>query len=171
MSRATSPSVNRPYGVGRVCQEWGLRRSTFYHQQGRAARPPGEPAKRGPKTVYTDEALTGHIRQVLAASPFLGEGHRKVWARLRIQGIRTSKPRVLRLMRQAGLLAPNRAQRVLGPQTHDGTIITERPKSDVGHRCHQHRDPGGWLRHRLRGRRSLHARRRRASCGDTGDAL
>jgi hypothetical protein len=50
-------------------------------------------AKRGPKTAYTDEVLTGHIRQVLAASPFLGEGHRKVWARLRAQGIRTSKLR------------------------------------------------------------------------------
>src|SRR5579885_1877567 len=80
----------------------------------------------------TDEALTAHIRQVLAASPFLGEGHRKVWARLRVQGIRTSKPRVLRLMRQAGLLAPSRAQRVLGPQAHDGTITTERPNQMWG---------------------------------------
>ncbi|MBX3302799.1 MAG: hypothetical protein KF693_11350 [Nitrospira sp.] len=38
--------------------------------------------------------MSSHIQQVLAASPFLGEGHRKVWARLRVQGIRTSKPRV-----------------------------------------------------------------------------
>ncbi len=52
---------------------------------------------------------------------------RKVWARLRAQGIRTSKARVLRLMRQAGLLAPCRAQRVLGPQAHEGTITTDRP--------------------------------------------
>lgn len=132
MSRATSPSQQRCYGVVRVCQEWGLSRATFYHQQGRATQPPREPAKRGPKTAYTDEALTGHIRQVLAASPFLGEGHRKVWARLRVQGIRTSKPRVLRLMRQAGLLAPSRAQRVLGPQAHDGTITTERPNQMWG---------------------------------------
>jgi transposase InsO family protein len=124
--------MNRRYGVVRVCREWGLSRSTFYHQQGHAARPPREPAKRGPKTRETDEALTAHIRQVLAASPFLGEGHRKVWARLRVQGIRTSKPRVLRLMRQAGLLAPSRAQRVLGPQAHDGTILTERPNQMWG---------------------------------------
>ncbi len=81
----------------------------------------------------TDEALTAHIRQVLAASPFLGEGHRKVWARLRAQGIRPSKLRVLRLMRQAGLLAPSRAQRVLGPQAHDGTIITDQPNQMGGH--------------------------------------
>ncbi|MBI5855986.1 MAG: IS3 family transposase [Nitrospirae bacterium] len=132
MSHATSPSTHRRYGVVRVCQEWGVRRSTFYHQRGGADRPAREPAKRGPKTSYTDEALTVHIRQVLTASPFVGEGHRKVWARLRAQGIRTSKPRVLRLMRQAGLLAPSRAQRVLGPQTHDGTIITDQPNQMWG---------------------------------------
>ena len=36
---------------------------------------------------------------MLAASPFTGEGYRKVWARLRLAGVRTSKGRVLRLMR------------------------------------------------------------------------
>ena len=132
MSHATSPSTQRPYGVARVCQEWGVRRSTFYYQQHRAAGSPTEPAKRGPKTLYTDEELTAHIRRVLATSPFFGEGHRKVWARLRAQGIRTSKPRVLRLMRQAGLLAPSRTPRVVGPRVHDGTITTERPNQMWG---------------------------------------
>jgi hypothetical protein len=32
--------------------------------------------------------LTAAIRTVLAASPFHGEGHRKVWARLRMKGMR-----------------------------------------------------------------------------------
>lgn len=86
-----------------------------------------QPAKRGLKTAYTDEALTVEIHQVLTASPFVGEGHRKVWARLRIRWIRTSKRRVLRLMRQADHLAPSRARRVLGPHTHDGTIFTDQP--------------------------------------------
>jgi hypothetical protein len=36
-----------------------------------------------------DDALTTEIRGVLAASPFHGEGHRKVWARLRYAGTRT----------------------------------------------------------------------------------
>jgi putative transposase len=127
MSHTTSPSTQRPYGVVRVCQEWGLRRATFYAQPGRSVSPPREPAKRGPKTWYTDEVRTAHIRQVLATSPFLGEGHRNVWARLRAQGIRTSKPRVLRLLRQADLLAPSRVPRVVGPRVHEGTITTERP--------------------------------------------
>jgi hypothetical protein len=48
----------------------------------------------------SDDALTREIRGVLAASPFHGEGHRKVWARLRYAGTRTSMRRVLRLMRQ-----------------------------------------------------------------------
>jgi putative transposase len=132
MSHALSPSQQQCYGVVRVCQEWGICRSTFYHHQHRAASPPAEPAKRGPRTLYTDEVLTAHIRQVLAISPFLGEGHRKVWARLRMQGIRTSKPRVLRLMRKAGLLAPSRVPRVVGPRVHDGTITTERPNQMWG---------------------------------------
>lgn len=133
MSHATSPSAHRPYGVVRVCEEWGVARSTFYHHHPpHAAGPPAAPAKRGPKTAYTDEVLTAHIRQVLTPSPVLGEGHRKVWARLRAQGIRTSKPRVLRLMRQAHLLAPSRASRVVGPRVHDGTITTERPNQMWG---------------------------------------
>ena len=130
MSHTTSPSTQRSYGVARVCQEWGLSRSTYYQQH---TRPEVAPlAKRGPKTAYTDEVLTGHIQQVLTTSPFLGEGHRKVWARLRARGIRTSKPRVLRLMRQANLLAPSRAPRVVGPRVHDGTITTARPNQMWG---------------------------------------
>lgn len=72
MSHTMSPSTQRPYGVGRVCQEWDLSRATCYQQRPRAKAPPATPTKRGPKTSYTDEVLTGHIRQVLATSPFLG---------------------------------------------------------------------------------------------------
>jgi len=72
-----------------------------------------------------DEALVEAIRAVLAASPFHGEGHRKVWARLRHDGVRTSKRRVLRLMGAHGLLAPSRVGSPRGPRNHDGTIIPE----------------------------------------------
>jgi len=64
---------------------------------------------------------------VLESSPWVGEGHRKVWARLRHAGLRTSRRRVLRVMRKADLLAPTRAGRARGPKAHDGTIIPERP--------------------------------------------
>jgi transposase InsO family protein len=72
-----------------------------------------------------DEALVEAIRSVLAASPFHGEGYRKLWARLRFAGIRTSKRRVLRLTREHGLQAPGRVGRPRGPKAHDGTIRTE----------------------------------------------
>jgi transposase InsO family protein len=73
-----------------------------------------------------DAALVEAIRELLAASPFHGEGHRKIWARLRFAGVRTSKRRVLRLMRAHDLLAPSRVGRPHGPRAHDGTIRTER---------------------------------------------
>jgi transposase InsO family protein len=58
----------------------------------------------------------------------VGEGHRKVWARLRaLKRVRTSLRRVLRLMREANLLVPARARRELGPRVHDGTIIPDAP--------------------------------------------
>ena len=66
------------------------------------------------------------IREVIAASPFYGEGHRKVWARLRFQEVRTSKARVLRLMREAQLLGPSRTL-PKAENPHTGTIITEQP--------------------------------------------
>jgi transposase InsO family protein len=127
MSQTLSPSAQRPYGLARVCRVWDLQRSTVYATRGRARGPAPSPARRGPKPRWPDADLLAHIRAVLAASPFLGEGHRKVWARLRCAGVRTSKPRVLRLLREAGLLAPTRVGASRGPATHDGTIIPEHP--------------------------------------------
>lgn len=66
------------------------------------------------------------IRQRLQDSPFHGEGYRKIWARLRFAGIRTSKRRVLRLMRVHNPLAHQRAGRPRGSKAHDDTITTER---------------------------------------------
>jgi transposase InsO family protein len=72
-----------------------------------------------------DAELADAIRAVPAASPFHGEGHRKVWARLRFAGGRPSRRRVLRLMRRHGLLAPSRVGSPRGPRPHDGTTIPE----------------------------------------------
>jgi transposase InsO family protein len=81
----------------------------------------------GPLGACSDEELIGHIRRILTESPFHGEGYRKVWARLRFQGIRTSKERVRRLMRVQGFQAPQQVGGPHGPKAHDGTIITHRP--------------------------------------------
>jgi transposase InsO family protein len=114
--------------VALVCEVFGIARSTYYdHKATRENPSPTPPKKRGPKTKLDDAALVEAIRVVLGESLFTGEGHRKAWARLRAKGIRTSQKRVLRLMRENGLLAPPKARRVLGPRTHDGTITTEAP--------------------------------------------
>jgi len=114
-----------------VLKAWGLPRSTFY-QRRRCEASPRPPARRGPKTRYTDEQLTGEIRRTIQASPFHGEGHRKVWARLRLAGVRTSLRRVLRLMRQHELLAPQRQPQPVEPKRHEGTIVAGRPNQMWG---------------------------------------
>ena len=120
MSQAPSPSSGQPYGLARVCRVWGVARSTIYGQRHTSSAPG---ARRGPIGPCADDELVDHIRRLLAASPFPGEGYRKVWARLRHGGIRTSPRRVLHLMRAHHLLAPSRQGHPHGPKAHDGTII------------------------------------------------
>jgi len=126
MSRTTSPSTHKPYSLVRVCRVWRLRRSTVYWQRLPKAAPAGARARPGPRGPGADHDLVQHIRTILAHTPFHGEGYRKVWARLRYAGLRTSKRRVLRLMQEHQLLAPHRRGPSPGPRVHDGTIITTR---------------------------------------------
>jgi putative transposase len=120
MSQAPSPSTGKPYGLARLSRVWDVARSTLYWQR-HASSAPG--ARRGPIGPCADDELVDHIRCILEASSFPGEGYRKVWARLRHRGIRTSPRRVLRLMRTHHLLAPTRQGQPHGPKAHDGTII------------------------------------------------
>jgi transposase InsO family protein len=123
MSRQVSPATERAYGLERVTRVWRVSRATVYRHRRPAAVTRQRP---GPLGAMADEALVAAIRQLLADSPFHGEGHRKLWARLRFAGIRTSRRRVLRLMREHGLLAHQRVGRPHGSRAHDGTITTER---------------------------------------------
>jgi putative transposase len=123
MSRRASPSTGCPYGLARVSRIWGIARATIY----RSRHPSSAPTRRpGPCGPMPDAALVEAIRAVLTGSGFHGEGYRKVWARLRFAGIRTSRRRVLRLMREHGLLAHQRPGAAPGPRSHEGTITTER---------------------------------------------
>jgi putative transposase len=123
MSRQVSPSTARTYGIERVARLWGVSRATVYRHR----RPDrGERRKPGPVGAMRDDALVEAIRRLLEDSPFHGEGYRKLWARLRFAGVRTSRRRVLRLAREHGLLAHQRPGRRHGPKAHDGTITTDR---------------------------------------------
>lgn len=130
MARATSPACGQPYGVRRVCQAWGMPRSSFYAAQAptrQSAVPATTPERRGPKPAITDEALLAAIKRDLETSPWTGEGHRKVWARLRLRDtIRVSRKRLLRVMRENALLSPHRARR-RGEDGHDRQIVTAAP--------------------------------------------
>jgi len=125
MSRTVSASVSKTYGVARVVAIWGLPRSSFYRALDRE-RNPRESRKRGPK-VLSDAELLAAIRVVLDESVFTGEGYRKVWARLRHKGIRTSKERVNRLMRDNQLLSPHRQVLRVTSHPHEGVIVTSQP--------------------------------------------
>ena len=126
MSAALSPGTGRRYGLVRVSETWAVSRATVYRrrQQGRAL--PTARKRPGPLGPMADDVLVMEIERLLKSSPFHGEGYRKVWARLRFDGIRTSPRRVLRLMREHRLLAHQRVGKPRGSKAHDGTIITER---------------------------------------------
>jgi putative transposase len=123
MSRRVSPATGQAYGLQRVTRIWGVARATIYrHRHGADA---AHRRKSGPLGAMADQDLAGMIRQLLTDSPFHGEGYRKLWARLRFACVRTSRRRVLRLMRVHGLLAHQRAGRPRGSRAHDGTITTD----------------------------------------------
>jgi putative transposase len=110
--------------VSLVCRVLGAARLTIYARRWAS----GQPGRPGPAPPIGDEELRRLIRRVLTDSPFAGEGDRKVRARLRREhGVHASGKRVLRLLRQAGLLAPQRARGRRKPRPHDGTIIPRRP--------------------------------------------
>ena len=102
-----------------------LPRSSFYHAANRNPAP--RAARRGPAPPVAEASLLAAIKADLASSPFRGEGHPKVWARLRYGlGLRVGRNRVLRLMGENQLLSPYR--RPPRPANdHDGTILTEAP--------------------------------------------
>ena len=125
MRAQVSPGTGRRYPLTLICQVFRVSRSSVYAAQAPPA-PAGPPGKRGPKTRWVDAELVAGIRAILAASPFHGEGYRKIRARLAHRGFPVSGKRVLRLMRQHGLLAPRR----LGPP--NGTPRTRARSSPIG---------------------------------------
>lgn len=150
MSWTQSPSTGKPYGVERVCAAWGVPRSSFYSSKRPASGADDDPlrGKRGPKAAISDENLLSLIRADLEVSPFVGEGHRKVWARLRFgSSVMVGRKRVLRIMREHNLLSPHR--RPSSPaRAHDGVITTDDPDimwGTDGARVFTAQDGWGWI--------------------------
>ncbi len=94
-------------------------------------RPVGPPV--GPRgAIGAGTELAEHILAVLSASAFLGERYRRTCAKLRHRGIRTSRGRGIRLMREHELRAPTRSGAPRGPRSHEGTIIPPAPNMRWG---------------------------------------
>ena len=127
MSGTPSASTQRPFGVRRALRATRVPRSSFYRaKQRREGGVVVQLRKRGPKTEHSDAELAKRIAEDFTASPFVGEGHRKAWPRLRAKSICVSRRRAPRVMPH-DLLAPARPRRVLGPRVHDGRITTDAP--------------------------------------------
>ena len=122
MSQTVSPSTSRSYGLARVSRAWSVSRAGVYRFLKRTASP-AIARRPGPTGPCPDADLAHHIRREIEASDFHGEGYRKLWARLRVAGVRSSPRRVRRVMENS-LLAPHRVGRNQ-EKTHDGTIVTD----------------------------------------------
>lgn len=144
-----SPTTGERYPLTTICEVWRVPRSTVYAARERGLREPSPPQKRGPKTELSDEVLVERIREVLKQSDFLGEGHRDERFRLRAKGIRVGKNRVLRLMREHGLLVPIRLSgHARGDRSHSGRITTDAPNELWGTdatRFHTKQDGWCWF--------------------------
>ena len=129
MTELRSPATGKYYRLSQICRVWRLSRSRYYSQKKRALEPSASesPRRRGPRGAGSDAELISSLRELISQSNFFGEGYRKLWARLRFKGIRTSKERVRRLMKVAGFQAPRPALRERGDRAHRGTICTARP--------------------------------------------
>ena len=80
MSQTVSPSSGKPHGSAQTCRVWRVSRASLYRHRLPPRTEP--PRRRGPAGPMPDVDLLAAIRAILAASPFHGEGHRKVWAEL-----------------------------------------------------------------------------------------
>jgi transposase InsO family protein len=127
MKGTVSSGTGRRYPLTMICAVFRVPRSAVYRTTAPTPAAPRIVAKRGPKTSHSDVEVVEAIRAVLAATPFHGEGYRKVRARLAHRGLALGGKRVLRLMRGHHLLAPRRLGPPNGDPAHAGTITTTRP--------------------------------------------
>ena len=134
MTELRSPATSKRYTLSQICRVWGLASSSYYERLKRIA---GSVTRRGPRGAGSDEELISAIKTLLSAGGFVGEGYRKIWARLRFQGIKTAKERVRRLMKLAHLQAPCPEPRERGDRTYSGRICTSTsgssPNSTASH--------------------------------------
>ena len=119
-------STGEKFPLSLICKVVGIPRSSYYEYRRKQRQAQKDRKKTGPKMQVDDERLLELIREVLQRSYFHTEGTKKVHRRLRAWfNVRASRERVNRLMRQAGLLSPQRVEADRKKKLHEGTIIPE----------------------------------------------
>src|SRR4051794_28337386 len=148
MSGAVSPATGHAYGLARVTRVWRRSRATVYRH--RVAPDPmalADPARRGLVGACSDTALLEQIRAQSLGSRLHGEGYRKIWARLRHGGIRTSARRVRRLMGQHGRPEQRAQSGTITTTAVDALwariVMSKSPWSSPG-RCCESAPAAGW---------------------------
>ena len=146
MSTEVSPSTGKKYGVLMVCIAFDIARSSYYSAQSIGRR---QKVKPGPKSKWSDEQMLIYIKADIKRSKFTGEGHRKIWFRLRLlDEVYVGRNRVLRVMRANKLLSPHRARRKNRKRQHDGKIVTQQPNEmwgTDGTRVFTEEDGNAWI--------------------------
>lgn len=122
MSRATSPSTNRPHSLARGGRVWQVRRSTFSWRR-KSQNRPDQSKSPGPEGPYGEVELVEHIKAVLAQSPYPGESHRQVCHPLRSPG--THETGSTRIWRR--FWTPGRPRSDLTPRPWQSGYVTGFP--------------------------------------------
>lgn len=126
LSEEVSETTGKRYPLSLLCQVVAVPRSSYYEYERAQREARREKKKRGPKVQADDRRLLELIREVLHRSPFHTEGTKKVHRRLRAWfNVKASRARVNRVMREAGLLSPQRIEADRSQKAHEGTIIPE----------------------------------------------
>lgn len=129
LADACSISTKKRFGIKLICELSKQNRSTHYYVPGKVLK---LPEKRGPKVKVSDDAVLAHAQRLLTECPFLGEGYRKLFSRMRWEGICVGKDRLLRILKENNLLSCQRSTNERGPRHHTGTIQTEEPNKMWG---------------------------------------
>jgi putative transposase len=131
MRGAVSPGTGHRYPLTMICASCGCRARRFTWRWRRGPVVPALRAKRGPKTAVGDAEIVEAIRAMLAATPFHGEGYRKIRARLAIADWPSAASVFCGC---CGCITCSRRGawgRRMAP-AHAGTIITTRPNEMWG---------------------------------------
>jgi putative transposase len=123
MKDQVSEIVKRVYPMSLILSVAGLSSAAYYRKE----EPRGKKDRPGPKPAIGDDQLLMEIRVEIRESPFLDEGYKKTWKRLQQRGIKASKERVNRVMREHNLLSVTRPRPERKVNDHTGSITTELP--------------------------------------------